>query len=129
MPPHTEITTFSISNCRTKRQRLAPSAARTAISLSREMLRASARFARLAQPISNTNSSGGEQDRDGGAQPRADQHVGETVDGNAPALVRVGIGVGKTPPDDVHLGPRFLERHARLELGARAEPAKITRHV
>ena len=56
MPPHTEITTFSISNCRTRRQRLAPSAARTAISLSREMLRASARFARLAQPISNTNS-------------------------------------------------------------------------
>ena len=62
-------------------------------------------------------------------QLRADQHVGETVDGNAPALVRVGIGVGNTLPDDVHLGSRVLERHARLELGARAEPAKITRHV
>ena len=92
-------TTFSISSCRTMRQRLAPSAARTAISLSRDRLRASARFARLAQPISNTNAVAANRTMTAVCNCRADQHVGETVDGNAPALVRIGIRAGDTRAD------------------------------
>jgi hypothetical protein len=83
----------------------------------------------LAQPISNTETGSGEQDRDGGTQIRADEDVREAVDGDTPALVRVRMSVSEAPADDVHLGPCLLECHAWLELGARAEPAKITPQV
>ena len=56
MPPQMAIKTFSVRNWRAKRQRLAPSAARTAISRSRATPRASARLARFAQPIRTTNA-------------------------------------------------------------------------
>ena len=53
-PPATARTMLSISVERTSRSRLAPSAARTAISRSRATARASCRFARLTQPMRST---------------------------------------------------------------------------
>ena len=42
----------------------------------------------------------GEQNGNGGGQPRANDNVGEPVDGNAPVLVRVRVGTGETTTDD-----------------------------
>src|SRR6185503_2483594 len=55
--------------------------------------------------------------------------MGEAVDGDTPALVRFRMRGCQAPTDDVHLGPCSLEGHAGLELGAGAEPAKITLRV
>ncbi len=54
-PPHAPSSTLSVRSCRTRRQRAAPSALRTAISVSRADARASSRFATLVHAISNTN--------------------------------------------------------------------------
>jgi len=53
-PPAAAITTLSVSNCRTRRIRLAPRAVRSAISLRRDAARASSRLATLAQAMSST---------------------------------------------------------------------------
>ena len=53
-PPSTARSTLSVSNWRLRRQRLAPIARRTAISLRREDARTNRRFATLAQAISST---------------------------------------------------------------------------
>ena len=54
-PPSSEINRLSVSICRTRRQRPAPSAARTAISRCRAVARASSRLAALTQAISSTS--------------------------------------------------------------------------
>ena len=56
MPPATESTTLSVSNCASSRARLTPSASRTAISRRRAIPRASCRFATFAQAMSITTS-------------------------------------------------------------------------
>ncbi len=53
-PPTTPRMTLSVSNCRTSRERPAPRAVRTAISLSRAAARASNRFATFTHAISST---------------------------------------------------------------------------
>ena len=53
-PPKRASTRFSVNNCRTNRQRLAPNAKRTATSLFRAVARASKRLARLTQAMSIT---------------------------------------------------------------------------
>ena len=54
-PPAAAISRLSVSNWRTRRERLAPRAARTANSCSRVVALASIRLARFAQAISRTN--------------------------------------------------------------------------
>ena len=54
-PPATASTRLSVSNCEAIRQRDAPIASRTAISLRRPVERASSKFARFEQAISSTN--------------------------------------------------------------------------
>ena len=56
-PPPSASNTLSVNNWRRIRPRLAPSAARTAISFCRETARESCKFATLAQAISNTNAT------------------------------------------------------------------------
>ena len=56
-PPATASSTLSVSSCRTMRPRLAPRAARTAISRWRASARESSRFATFAQAISSTNAT------------------------------------------------------------------------
>ena len=53
-PPTSASSRLSVSNCRTRRQRLAPSAVRTASSLCREEARTSRRFATLAHAMRST---------------------------------------------------------------------------
>ncbi|HEX7085183.1 MAG TPA: hypothetical protein VF198_02385 [Vicinamibacterales bacterium] len=53
-PPASAIARLSASSWRTRRARLAPMAARTAISRSRSTPRASSRFAMLAQATSSS---------------------------------------------------------------------------
>ena len=55
--PQSESRTLSVMSCRTRRPRPAPSAVRTAISLSRAVARTSRRFATLAQAMSSTNAT------------------------------------------------------------------------
>ena len=55
MPPAQASTMLSVSNCRTMRQRPAPSVARVASSRDRDAARASVRLATLTQAISSTN--------------------------------------------------------------------------
>ena len=55
IPPSNERSTLSVSNCRIRRVRAAPSAWRTAISRPLALARASSRFATFTQPISRTN--------------------------------------------------------------------------
>ncbi|HSE38622.1 MAG TPA: hypothetical protein VLG74_15070, partial [Blastocatellia bacterium] len=54
-PPAIDSSVLSVSSCRIKRPRPAPSAARIAISRSRRINRARVRFATLAQAISKTS--------------------------------------------------------------------------
>ena len=54
-PPATLSSVLSVNNWRIRRPRLAPNAARTAISCSRRMIRASARLATLAHAINSTS--------------------------------------------------------------------------
>ena len=54
LPPMADKNTLSVTSCRTTRERLAPTARRTASSHRRAAFRDSNKFARLAQPISNT---------------------------------------------------------------------------
>jgi hypothetical protein len=70
-----------------------------------------------------------EQHGDCRVQAGTDQHVGEAVYGYAASLVRPGKCGGEPLSNHVHLRPRVLEGHARFELGAATEPAKIARHV
>ena len=56
-PPASANKTLSVSICRTSRRRPAPSAARIAISLVREVLRASKRLATLAQAMRRTSAT------------------------------------------------------------------------
>ena len=53
-PPMSDNSTLSVSSCRTSRERLAPSASRTATSRRRAEARDSSRFAMLAQAINST---------------------------------------------------------------------------
>ena len=55
--PPSASSTLSIRSCRTTRHRLAPSAARIAISRSRAVDRASSMLATLAQAISNSSAT------------------------------------------------------------------------
>ena len=57
MPPNPESNRLSVSNCRMIRPRLAPIAARKAISFPRTEARASRRFATLAFAISRTQTT------------------------------------------------------------------------
>ena len=54
-PPPSDSSTLSVTNCRTMRARLAPTARRIASSLRRSVARASNKFARLTQASSNTS--------------------------------------------------------------------------
>ena len=54
-PPNAASSTLSVSSCRTRRQRPAPTASRTLISALRKAARASNRFATLAHAISSTS--------------------------------------------------------------------------
>ena len=56
-PPATASSVLSVSNCRTTRERCAPSAARVAISRRRRCPRASSSVATLAHPINSTNTT------------------------------------------------------------------------
>ena len=56
-PETAPSTTLSVSSCRTIRPALAPSAARTAISRARAVLRASERLVTLAAAITNTQNT------------------------------------------------------------------------
>ena len=56
-PPNAASNTLSVSSCRTRRQRPAPTASRVVISALRKADRASNRFATLAHAISSTSAT------------------------------------------------------------------------
>ncbi len=69
-PPMSASSVLSVSSCRNRRQRPAPSAARIAISRSRRTMRARSRLATLAATISSTNAAAPTSTRSVGLKPR-----------------------------------------------------------
>ena len=78
-PPVNESTTLSVNNCRTTRMRLAPSAARMAISLCRDIARASSRLATFAHAIKSTQPTAPNRiNKAGRMSPTSASSVGST---------------------------------------------------
>jgi hypothetical protein len=129
MPPQHDRSTLSVKNCRINLDRPAPSAARIATSRARSTLRASVRLARLAQAIRQDHPHRCQQDIQRLTHGLTDEHVRKTVYGNAPALVGIGVIVGDSAADCVHLRVRLFQCDAGFQAGVGAEPVKITGHV
>ncbi len=90
-PPASASTALSVSSWRMTRQRPAPSALRTAISLARAVPRASSRFATLAHAINSTKTTAPTRTRSAGAVSPA-LTSRSAVNVRAPALqVRVRL--------------------------------------
>ena len=78
--PAKESSTLSVSSCRTMRPRLAPIAARMAISRRRPMARANSRLATLAQAISRTKlTAPASTSRDERTLPTMASRMGSTL--------------------------------------------------
>ena len=108
-PPIDERRTLSVRSCRMMRQRLAPTAARTASSCWREAARASNKFATLPQAIKRTNNTAATRTR-------------RAVLTSATTASRMGV---TTMPSffSIHFGLARRKRSAISLISARASPS------
>ena len=119
--PNVASTRLSVSSCATMRDRPAPSAERTASSRARTLPRASSRFATLAQHSSSTNPTTPSRRRDVFCSARAHHAAAQRLDDDAPALVRLGIGLREPVGDHREIRLRGVEGDTGLEAADRLE--------
>ena len=111
MPPPSDSSTLSVSNCRISRPRPAPSAVRTASSLSRAAARASVRLATLMQAIKSTNPTA-PRTSNSDIRSLANDPAVQRRDRDA-ADRRCAWGMTLEPPANVFdVGRRLRRRHA-----------------
>ena len=113
-PPIAESSTLSTSNCRTRRARAAPSAARTASSRWRPVARASSRLATLAQAMSRTKATAPARTKSGRADV-AGQLLPQRHDARGPARIEVREHLGQASRHVRHVTLSRLGRDARLQ--------------
>ena len=121
-PPTRPSTQVSVRSWRTRRNRSAPSEARTASSRRRASPRASSRLARFAQARSEHEGDRAEQHDEHGArgpqEVRAQRHEGGA---EVSLLVLVRVLLDEARDDDPHLRACGLERHSRRQARHRLE--------
>ena len=126
VPASSDTTRFSVSACRTRRVRLAPSAVRSENSLLRTVTRASVRFATFAQAISRTNPTepnSSHSDRSVvGPMTRSMSEIG----GDAEAGVGRRILVAQARRDRIHLRARRFNRCRGREPAQHDQPVRAT---
>ena len=118
LSPHSSR--LSTSSRRTSRPRLAPSAARTAISLERDTARASSRFATFAQAISSRKPTAASKDSSAGRTGRTTASIKGISLTAQPRLV--GCNLGGPLGDRVHLLLRLRQRDPRLQPAEHLQP-------
>ena len=126
LPPMKPSTTLSSSSCRTTRQRVAPSAMRTAISRARCAERESSRLATFAQAMSSTKHDGAHHREEHDSAGAADEPFGERFHADADeVLVRVRVCGRKLLCDAVQFRLRLARGARRPQAAEHAERTGI----
>ncbi len=107
-------TTLSVRSCLMSRDRAAPTAARTTISRSRTVARASRRLATFAHAMTITRLTAASRMKSVCRVPPTSSSWSDTTAADLPALV-VGILRFELPRDRLHLGVRLRDRHVVFE--------------
>ena len=127
-PPPAAVIRLSVTSCRTMRNRPAPRAARTAISLRRAALRASMSVARLAH-ATRSSAPVAAKSRSSGVRALPTMSWWSGRHDRAPPGVRVRMGLLECAGQSLDVSPRRLELDARLQPGDdRKRPVAALRH-
>jgi len=118
--PASATRALSRNDRRTRRARLQPSAARTAVSRRRTEARANMRLATLAQAMRNHEEHRAEEHEQRRTQSAA-EFFAEGHEVGAVAGVGRGILLFDLGGDDIHLGARLIGRDAIADAADRAE--------
>ena len=122
-------TRLSVSSCRTTRNPLAPSAARTAISRWRPSARASSRFATLAQAISSRNATAPNSSQIARRTEPTTSSVSESTTVSNCICAGIEPFVGHRAGDAVQLVGRLLHRRAGLQPRRGIQPVAAVIHA
>ncbi len=114
-------TRLSARSCRTSRQRVAPTAVRTAISRRRDRERATCRLATLAC-CDEQDEGDGTLEEDQGGPECTENLVFQRPDCRAPTLVHVRILLRQARRHHVHLGLRLLDADSRRQATNDGQP-------
>ena len=118
-PPTIDSTRLSVSSCRIRRGRSAPSADRSASSRLRAVARASSRLATLAQQIEEHEGDDAEEEHGGLAQVGADDGGVERLERHAAALVGLRVLLRQRAGHGAQVRVSRRQRHARLQASDR----------
>ena len=113
-------------SCRTTRTPLAPIAARTAISCSRAVVRASSRLAILAQAISSTRPTAPSRISKGVRESPTSVSSAGITEARRKLVLRVRILLGQGRGDHIQVGARLLDADAGLEAAKRRQKMSAT---
>ena len=124
-----QSTRLSVSTCATSRPRLAPSAARTAISCRRATPLARSRLAMFAEAISRTITTAPNATKIDWRRRAGDEILIERIDRHAPVAFERRLERRQARADRAHLLARLVQAHAAPEPADGAEPVVAAREL